>query len=306
MWNKATGKALSIITIAVAGISACYGAQKTGGHAFDKKRVAVSAHLTGTREILQAVTWQTHNPSSSSLHRRTAHLAVETTGRQQRTLWQVDGGNAYYKIDSVQAADLDGDGIPEIISLWREDPNAAALRVFRWDGAKQTFVEASSKDNLKGIRSYRITGSGSSKSGRRLVAHSISPAGVREYVLRGSELVTSGEAHMQETKQEESGIEGVPEVKVSHPVTRENEPEPPTRPYQTDLVILTMSGRREVARLKTGSDGRFRVSLPPGEYIIKPSSDPPKRFAPRAGEHLAKVSPGRFIFVRVTFESPLQ
>jgi hypothetical protein len=292
--------------IAVAGITACYGAQKTGGHAFDKKRVAATAHLTGTREILQVVTWQSHNSSSSSLHRRTAHLAVVTAGRQRRTLWQVDGGNAYYKIDSVQTSDLDGDGLPEIISLWREAPDGAALRVFRWDGAKQTFVEASSKDNLKGVRSYRITSSGSSKSGRRLVAHSISQAGVREYELRGSELVARGEAHMQETKQEESGIEGVTVVKVSHPVTRENEPAPPTRPYQTDLVILTKSGGREVARLKTGSDGRFRVSLPPGEYIIKPSPDPPKRFAPRAGEHLARVSPGRFIFVRVTFESPLQ
>jgi len=306
MWNKATGTALSIITIAVAGITACYGAQKTGGHAFDKKRVAASARLTGTREILQVVIWQAHNPSSSSHHRLTAHLAVETTGRQRRALWQVDGGNSYYKIDSVQTSDLDGDGLPEIISLWREAPGSAALRVFRWDGARQTFVEASSKDNLKGIRSYRIRGSGPSKSGRRLVAHSISPAGVREYELRGSDLVTSGEAYMQETKQEESGIEGVTVVKVSHPVTRENEPEPPTHPYQTDLVILTRSDRREVARLKTGSDGRFRVSLPPGEYIIKPPSDPPKRFAPRAGEHLAKVSPGRFIFVRVTFESPLQ
>jgi hypothetical protein len=307
MWSKTIRLTLTLITISIAGVTACYGAQETGGRVLEKKRVAASGRLTGTREVLRVVTWQSHNPSSSSPHNRTAHLAVESTGRNRGTLWQVDGGNDYSKIDSVRLADLDGDGLPEIISLWREHPATGALRVFRWDKARQSFIETSSKDDLKRVRSYRITGSNSSKSGRRLIVYSsIPPAESREYELRGSELLAGGEASMQGTKQGESGIEGITEIKVSHPVARENEPEPPTRPYQTDLIILTLSGRREVARLKTGPDGRFRVSLPPGEYIVKPYPEFPKRFSPRAGEHLAKVSPGQFIFVRVTFDSPLQ
>lgn len=140
-----------------------------------------------------------------------------------------------------------------------------------------------------------------------LVAVSIAVAGITACEAAheaGGE--RTAETRMQEKEREQSGIEGVTVIKVSPPVSREGEPEPDARPFQTDLAFLTEGERREVARIKTGSDGRFRVSLPPGEYIIKPLPAPSRRGSPRASDHLVKVSSGQFIFVRVVFESGLQ
>jgi hypothetical protein len=294
MSRKSSRLVLALIAVAVA---------VAGGQALEKKRVAARGDLTGSGEILQLVTWETHNSSSNSPHHQTAHLAVETTGRDRRAIWQTDGGDTYYRIDSLRLADLNGDGLPEIIGLWRVRPSEGTLRLFHWERAKETFIEVSSKDELKGVRSYRIV------NGRLLAYLTSSPSSRRAYELRGSELLSTdqrnSEARMPETKQEESGIEGITEIKASPPITRENDPEPVARPFQTSLVIVTKNEGREVARVQSGSDGRFRVQLPPGEYIIR-ALRTTKIGSPRASDHLAKVSPGQFIFVRITFDSGLQ
>ena len=294
--------------VAVAGVTVCHAAQNAGG-GLEKRRVVASGRLTGTNELSRVVTWQTYNASSLSAKRAKAHLAVETTGRNPRIIWQTDGGDAYYKTDSVRVADLDGDGLPEIIGLWRENPSSGSLRVFHWDRAEQRFVEVSD-GSLRNIRSYQISGGRSAKGSLRLAAFpSALPSVRREYELRGSELKLvggrPGEVSMQETTKTDSGIEGITEIKLSHPVTRENAPDPEARPFSTELAVYTAGERREVARLKTGSDGRFRVSLPPGDYIIAPVVRQ-KIGSPRALEHVARVSPGKFIFVRIAFDSGLQ
>jgi hypothetical protein len=76
-------------------------------------------------------------------------------------------------------------------------------------------------------------------------------------------------------------------------------------PFKTTLVVLTAGEGREVARFETGSDGRFRVSLPPGEYKIGP---PPSssRFLPRGSEEFVKVLPGQFAHVTINFDSGMR
>jgi hypothetical protein len=80
---------------------------------------------------------------------------------------------------------------------------------------------------------------------------------------------------------------------------------PDVKPLQTTIVISTAGEGREVARLETGSDGRFRVSLPPGEYNVGP---PPGkiRFAPRGTEQRVKVLPGQFAQVTINFDSGMR
>ena len=291
-----------------------YAAQRAQTGAPQKRRVALRGHLTGTREIQQVVVWQTLNPKSNALPYAQAHLAIETISPNSRAMWQADGGQSQYLVDAVQAVDLDGDGTPEIVSLWWVGASAgAALRVFHWDRDKQSFVELQSKDSLGGIRRYRIAGNvgRGQKSSRRIIVYGPSNVGAgrlaasgAELELRGSELVRVGGGGAV-TTQGDSGIEGQTFISPTRPGPIRMGQGPDRKPYQTTLVVMTAGEGREVARLETGSDGRFRVSLPPGEYRIGP---PPAatRFLPRASEEMVKVLPGQFAQVTIHFDSGMR
>ena len=107
------------------------------------------------------------------------------------------------------------------------------------------------------------------------------------------------------TPQAESGIEGQAVMSPAHPG-----PVRPGRsdsaPYQTTLAVLSTSEGREVARVQTGPDGRFRVSLPPGEYTIGQPLDQQSRRFGRVEEQTVKVSPGQFTTVTIRFDSGMR
>jgi hypothetical protein len=107
------------------------------------------------------------------------------------------------------------------------------------------------------------------------------------------------------TTQGESGIEGQAVISPTRPGPIRVGQEREVNPFKTTLVVLTAGEGREVARLETGSDGRFRVSLPPGEYKIGP---PPSnsRFLPRGSEEFVKVLPGQFAQVTINFDSGMR
>jgi hypothetical protein len=45
----------------------------------------------------------------------------------------------------------------------------------------------------------------------------------------------------------------------------------PDQAYQANLTVRTPEGQ-DVMRFDTGVDGKFRVNLPPGDYILHPES----------------------------------
>jgi hypothetical protein len=288
-----------------------YAAQGAKVSAPQKRRVAVRGHLTGARDIQQVVTWQTLNPKSSSLPYAQAHLAIEAIGTGSRTLWQTDGGQTQYLVDQVQAVDLDGDQVPEIVSLWWLGASGAVLRIFHWDRDKQSFVELQTRDGLGGVQRYRIARAQgrAAGSGRRIVVYARSNTGARrpstvEYEVRGSEVarVSGGESV---TTEGESGIEGLALIGPVRPGPIRQGQGPSEQPFKTTLIVSTAGERREVARLETGSDGRFRIALPPGEYLVGP---PPAkaRFLPRGSEELVSVLPGQFARVTINFDSGMR
>ncbi|HEX5732875.1 MAG TPA: carboxypeptidase-like regulatory domain-containing protein [Blastocatellia bacterium] len=292
------------IVLALAALSFGKAARGFQTSALQKKRVAARGHLTGTKEILQITTWQT--PDSRGAR---AHLAIETTGPSARMLWEADGGDLYSQVSSVQAVDLDSDGVMEITSLWRVRPGAAAsLRVFHWDKEKSSFTELSAGEDLTGIHSYRVMGVTRARSSLKLVTYVRPNVWGGEYIVRGSEIVpaSKGESggRMGETSRAESGIEGRAVITPTSPVLRTNMPRPDPAPFETGLVVVTAAEGREVARLKTGSDGRFRVTLPPGNYIVKPLME--NRRWPRGGEQEVTVTAGKFAQITVTFDSGMR
>lgn len=261
-----------------------------------RQRVVASGRLIGTRDLQQVVTWQTAG---------VVHLAIKTIGSRPRILWETDAGNSESNIDSVRVADLDADGVPEIISLWSKGSSPdAALRVFHWKRDQSSFIELQFEDQNYRVRSYRIVrGNGASRlavdAGPERGARPV----VREYELRGSNLVRVGGGLVVATKGE-SGIEGQAVISPTHPgPVRQGQSD--TAPYKTTIVIWNAGNNREVARIDTGSDGRFRVVLPPGTYRV---GSPPRsgRFLPRAGEETVTVAEGKFAHVTISFDSGMR
>ena len=285
---------LGTLAIAIFALSFGQAAQGSKTGTPQKRRVAARGHLTGTHSTQRIITWQTSDPASHA--RPQAHLAIESVGPTSQTLWQMDGGLSYSRVDSIRLTDLDGDRVPEIISLWWAD-EGASLRIFHWDRNQRSFIEitVAGDTRLKGIRSYRIAGDRKSgpKGNRLIVADT-------EYELRGSELVRVG-GKMNEAQ--ESGIEGIATISPVRPgPIRQGQSD--EAPFKTTLIVMTEDGGSEIARFETGEDGRFQVKLPPGKYRVGPA--PPIRRLPRAAEQTVTVLPGRFTQIKVPFDSGMR
>jgi hypothetical protein len=65
----------------------------------------------------------------------------------------------------------------------------------------------------------------------------------------------------------DSGIEGRVLLGPQCPVVSEATP-CPDEPVATQVVVMSRDGE-EVARGRSGSDGRFRIALDPGSYVVQ-------------------------------------
>jgi hypothetical protein len=276
-----------------------------------KPRVVARGRFSGTRAIQEISTWQTANPSGGLLPYAKAYLAIDAVDANSYTLFQADGGDTQYLVDSVQLADLDGDAIPEILSLWWEGASAGAvLRVFHFDKATRAFRELKSQDDLGGVHRYRLASAGRGR--RHIMIYTRDATGahlpvISAYELQGSKIVAvkKREGKTDMNNQGESGIEGQSVIGPTRPHIRQNDPTPDVAPYKTTLLILTANGEREIKRLETDADGRFRLALAPGEYLVRALSGQGK-MGPRAGDQEVSVRAGQFTKIQINFDSGLR
>jgi hypothetical protein len=288
--------------LAVSSAATCFGesASQPNPRAVLKKVVG-RGRLTGTRELQQVVTWRTGDA---------AHLAIESTGRNPRSLWQAAEPFPVIDINSVHVTDLDGDGLTEIVGLWCQGASVGCqLRIFHWDRGAQSFTELKPKGEASAgtieVQRFRIQ---TSASHRRITVYKRAPTGWPivaggEFEVSGSEIVrVSGGTGV--TTHSESGIEGQAVISPVRPgPTREGQTD--TAPFKTTLVILRTSDGTEVTRVETGSDGRFRVMLPPGTYKVGPPLEPRRRL-PRGGEETVTVVAGQYAHVTISFDSGMR
>lgn len=69
-----------------------------------------------------------------------------------------------------------------------------------------------------------------------------------------------------------SGITGIVLLGPTCPVMREPpEPECADKLYKTALVVTTPDGSRIIKKFSSDMDGKFKVNLPPGEYLVQSS-----------------------------------
>ena len=289
---------LFALFVAIASAAATFGQAERGSPdgSARSRRVVASGRLLGTRELQQVSVWHTSG----------AHLAIQTAGPRPRVIWQTDGNSSSANIDSVRIADLDADGIPEILSLWWSGPiDHAVLRVFHWDRDRQSFIELESASEIDNVRSYRVVSL--RRPASRIVVEMRAENGPRltsrEYELRGSKLFRVGGGPVVTTKGD-SGIEGQALISPARPGPIRSG-QPSSAPYKTTIVVWNEGTDREVTRVETGADGRFRIALPPGTYNVGPPRQT-GRFLPRGSEETVTVRPGTFVQVTINFDSGMR
>ena len=99
----------------------------------------------------------------------------------------------------------------------------------------------------------------------------------------------------------DSGIEGQVFIGPMCPVVQEGE-SCPDRPYQTTLVVASPNGD-EVVQFETDEEGRFKIPLEPGSYILVPMSE---NMIPFAAEQPFTVAEGKYTELSVTFDSGIR
>ena len=105
------------------------------------------------------------------------------------------------------------------------------------------------------------------------------------------------------TAQGSSGIWGQVVLGPTCPVVQKDTP-CVDRPYQATLTILT-SSRQKVTQFTTGADGKFRISLSPGNYILHPES-PNGAAYPTGREQTFTVVAGQFLELTVSYDSGMR
>jgi hypothetical protein len=97
------------------------------------------------------------------------------------------------------------------------------------------------------------------------------------------------------------GIEGVALLGPQCPVQTQQDP-CPDEPYQAWIDVRFPSGVL-VTRTRSGEDGRFRVGLAPGLYVVDPESGSP---FPISGQQSVEVEAGAYTQVVVSFDTGIR
>jgi hypothetical protein len=98
-----------------------------------------------------------------------------------------------------------------------------------------------------------------------------------------------------------NGIEGKVLIGPMCPVVQQGQ-ECPDQPYQATITINDPDNRM-VAQVKTDAEGRFKIPLEPGHYILHPESP---NVMPYAGEQTFVVEADQFTQVIVHYDSGIR
>jgi hypothetical protein len=98
-----------------------------------------------------------------------------------------------------------------------------------------------------------------------------------------------------------SGIEGQVLLGPICPVVQVGQ-ECPDQPYQATLTVFSPNGL-QIVQIQSDAQGRFQVSLVPGEYILHPESP---NGLPFAGDQTFMVETGRYTQITVHYDSGIR
>jgi hypothetical protein len=98
------------------------------------------------------------------------------------------------------------------------------------------------------------------------------------------------------------GIDGLVLIGPQCPVQTVDDPCPDI-PYQAWIDVRNATGGLLVTRVRSDEEGRFRVGLRPGSYVLDPESGSP---FPAAGEQTVQVDEDVYTDVIVSFDTGIR
>lgn len=101
----------------------------------------------------------------------------------------------------------------------------------------------------------------------------------------------------------DSGIEGEVRIGPLNPVVSEGQQGDDTKPYSAVIHIKSIPEDELVAEVTSGADGKFRVPLAPGRYLVEPQPGEP---LPYAWPQEVTVQPGTFTSIRIDYDSGIR
>ena len=101
-----------------------------------------------------------------------------------------------------------------------------------------------------------------------------------------------------------SGIEGQVLIVPVCPVVREDTP-CPDQPFQATIAVWNAERTQKVQTFTSDEEGRFRVSLAPGEYYIDPVPPNPG-VPPTPIAQTLTVPPDRFLRITIEYDSGIR
>jgi hypothetical protein len=99
----------------------------------------------------------------------------------------------------------------------------------------------------------------------------------------------------------DQGVDGLVLLGPTCPVQSLEDP-CPDRPYSAQIEILT-AGAAHVTTTRSGEDGRFRVGLRPGRYLLRPEPGDP---FPTAADQEVEVVEGVFTGVTILYDTGIR
>ncbi|MDD5527604.1 MAG: hypothetical protein PHO56_01340 [Patescibacteria group bacterium] len=101
-----------------------------------------------------------------------------------------------------------------------------------------------------------------------------------------------------------SGITGVSLIGPVCPVERiPPDPACAPRPYPALVIVKSADGTKEITRFNTDQNGKFKIGLPPGNYLLEPQGN---NVYPRGIAQTVLVKAGVFTSVNVNFDSGIR
>ena len=98
-----------------------------------------------------------------------------------------------------------------------------------------------------------------------------------------------------------SGVEGQVLLGPMCPVVEQGQ-ECPDQPYQATLTVVDRNGI-QITQFQSDAQGRFRVPLVPGDYVLHPESP---NGLPFAGDQPFSVETGRYTPITVNYDSGIR
>lgn len=99
-----------------------------------------------------------------------------------------------------------------------------------------------------------------------------------------------------------SGIYGNITIGPMNPVEKEGEEN--TKPYQATISIKSQSGTREIERFTSDENGKFKVLLEPGTYLVDPL--PGGSPFPFAKPQAVTVEENKFVEINIVYDTGIR